>query len=251
MSFANDAFLYATKLIEERYGPEAGENRLMYHDAWHTDGVAGRARRIAEAMGLNRRYTELTVVAAAFHDTVQAWSPVTRADGAVVRQRKVRLNEMQSAIEAVTWMQSSGVNFMSVEYDLVTEAILVTIPTWDAQAGTVIQSALRPMTHDLVRAVALADIGSPGMDTDGFLRDSMTLFLEEQLDIAYVLRGEKDFTPPESYHKRYCAHLRGQAGFAKVDKNFSNLSLVVWVLSRRMPFEHFSVISTRRMLARS
>ena len=54
-----------------------------------------------------------------------------------MRKRFVGQNEADSAAEAAAWMQGNGADARSVE--LVTAAIMGTVPSWDAQNMTVEQ----------------------------------------------------------------------------------------------------------------
>lgn len=218
-SFWLRAFEHAIALLEKRYGADAGNNRLAFHNAWHTDCVVGRTKCIAIALGLTEREIGLALVAASCHDLIQKWERIERADGAIVRQRMVRINEMESAQEAVAWMRHvSGETFTAAELDLVSDAILVTIPAWDAAKGTVVQRRLLPNSHGVIRAVALADIASPGMDSGEFLLNTYRLFIEDNLDVAECVYDTTCVPGAELQQKwleRFRAFVQNQVSFAR------------------------------------
>lgn len=210
----------AIVLIRSRYEDVPFERRLFYHDTFHTHGVRQRALAIARAMEMSARHIMLTDIAAAFHDTVQAWHPVERGNGIVIRQRHAGTNEVASTQEAVDAMSNSDIEFTPEEYGIVASAIIATIPAWSATFGTVIQPFLTHCSHPVARAVALADLGAAGMDPACFVRDWETLFAEEQLDIMAALRDAKrasDISEPVqySYRSRYVAWIESQVGFAR------------------------------------
>ncbi len=185
----SNAIEKALAIIEARYGHgAANENELAFHGVRHTRGVVNRAVTLATAMGGSAQDIDLAGIAGAFHDTVQNWEEFTRADGATMRKRFAGQNEKDSAIEAVHWMRQTG-NYSESAEALVTEAILATVPGWNPEQKTVIQPNLRPDSHLVVRAVALADLGTGGMEGEVFVQEGDPLFREENLDIARAIRA--------------------------------------------------------------
>lgn len=210
---------YALGLIQSRFGDDAmNDNKLPFHGVAHTTGVAKRSTMIAKAMGLSDADIDLAAIAALFHDTVQDWEEVTTPDGRILRRRFAGKNEEASAAEATAWMQANG--YGDEDCQIVTEAILATVPGWSPQLGTVIQPNLSATSHPVVRAVALADIGVAGMDGERFVLEGDPLFREENLDIARALRDAT--TRPaigadtqEAFKARMLAWSRSQSGFAR------------------------------------
>src|SRR4051794_27588172 len=152
--------VYALALVRSR----SEENRdpdddMPYHCAEHTAGVIRRTGDLLRAMGAVEREYQLGLLAAAFHDTVQRWAPATTPDGEVLRRPFTGQNEIDSTAEAVAWMRQADDAFGETDYDMVTRAILATIPDWDAENGTVSQRQLTADAPAMVRAVALADLG--------------------------------------------------------------------------------------------
>lgn len=211
----------ANVLIRGRFEDVPLIQRLFYHNTVHTNGVMQRALGIAGAMHLPGRWVMLTQVASAFHDTVQKWDQVQKDDGVIVRQRRTGRNEMESVQEAVDAMTNAAPElvFSPEEYGIVASAIIATIPAWSVEHSTLIQPFLTPCSHPVVRAVALADVGSPGMDPEGFVKDTSTLFAEEQLDIMEAISkasraSDIDDATQEQYRKRYVSWIGAQVVFA-------------------------------------
>lgn len=222
-SLASDVITgQAMVLIKGRFEDVPPSLRLQYHNTFHTNGVRQRAVAIARAMGLSEREVIITDIAAAFHDTVQAWHAVEKGNGVVIRQRHAGQNEVASAQEAVDAMSEpfTTLTFTPKEYGVVASAIVATIHAWSGTFGTVIQPFLTACNHPVARAVALADLGAAGMDPACFAHDCPTLFAEDQLDIMTTLMNAKrasDISEPiqYSYRSRYIAWIGSQIGFAK------------------------------------
>jgi hypothetical protein len=211
----------ALRLIRDRYELGSEQDRLAYHKRHHTEGVVRRALKIALMMGLPEVKRVLVEVAASFHDTVQRWEPEFRPDGTVVRKRFEGDNEQASADEAVAWMQSlSGSPFSDRDCLVVRDAILATVPSWSVEFGTVFQRALTPQTHSVARAVALADLGSAGIEPALFALEADQLFVEQQLDFVQAIReagslSDISHDKQESYLQRYRTWLSRQVGFVR------------------------------------
>jgi hypothetical protein len=205
--------------IQQRYGDGASQdNKLAFHGPAHTNGVLRRAVTLAQAMGATEAEADLAGIAAAFHDTVQNWEENRRPDGAILRKRFAGRNEQDSATEAVRWMQELGNNDVQ-DAQLVTEAILATVPGWDPANGTVCQPNLKPDSHLVVRAVALADLATAGMQGTDFAHEGDPLFREEQLDIARTIsaatrRSDIPVDTQEGFRTRMLQWSKSQAGFA-------------------------------------
>lgn len=208
----------ALGVIRDRFESGRVPDHMHYHNSEHTAGVVARARAIGLAIDMSDRDLLLLVIAAAFHDIVQHWSPEQRDDGSVYRRRHAGRNEVASAYEAIEAMNELGVDFHPEEQGIVASAIIGTIPGWDHECATVVQPFL--VEHGVVRALALADIGSAGMDPAMYRLDGPNLFAEENLDIMEALHsarrgsdiGQAD---QDSYRGRYVAWLRVQPEFAR------------------------------------
>lgn len=204
--------------IRDRFESGRVPDHMHYHNSAHTAGVISRARAIGRAIDMPDRDLLLLVIAAAFHDIVQYWSPDPRDDGSIYRRRHAGRNEVASAFEAIEAMTQLDVDFMPEEQGIVASAIIGTIPGWDHECATVVQPFL--VEHGVVRALALADIGSAGMDPAMYRLDGPNLFAEENLDIMGTLgrvRQSSDISQADqdAYRGRYVAWLRVQPEFAR------------------------------------
>ncbi len=212
------ALTAAVALIEKRYGTGASnENELAFHGVRHTNGVVARAVSLITAMEASEEDITLAGIAAAFHDTVQNWEEFARPDGAIMRKRFAGQNERDSAAEAIAWMRETGI-YSEHRAALVTEAILATVPGWNVDHKTVVQPNLRPDSHPVVRAVALADLGTGGMEGETFVTEGDPLFREENLDIARAIgsaRSQSDITEEaqQRYRGRMLAWTQSQSTF--------------------------------------
>jgi hypothetical protein len=214
---APPALSYTRELLHARFemGPE--EDRMAYHAVPHTEGVVRRALRISEALELSPQDLKLSEVAAAFHDTVQTWQEDSREGGVIIRKRVAVLNESRSADEAVAWMQQYPDTFTEADCEIVRHAIEATVPGWDPANNTVKQPNLTSEAHPVVRAVALADLSSSGMEPETFRNEGMQLFAEENLDIMRAIRTAKSVDDiDEGLQQAYLARYRGWLKFQVV-----------------------------------
>jgi hypothetical protein len=193
---------------------------MDFHNVEHTRGVVHRTDNLLHAMGATPAERDLGKIAAAFHDVVQRWQENHTPDGRVLRKRFIGQNEAESAAEAVAWMKGNGADDARAA-ELVTAAILGTVPSWDGQNMTVAQPNVPADAHPVVRAVALSDLGIPGMDGGlDFVETGDGLFREENLDVARALRGctSRAHLPAdvvEAYKARVVGWARGQVAYAR------------------------------------
>ncbi|HZG47515.1 MAG TPA: HD domain-containing protein [Allosphingosinicella sp.] len=212
----------AVALIRQRHESGRIPDHMHYHNSEHTIGVVERAQAIGQALGMSDRQLLLTVIAAAYHDTVQRWVAMEGEGGVVTRKRLTGRDEVASAAEAAEAMAGLEIRFTPDEYGIVSSAIVGTIPGWDNEASTVCQPFL--IEHPVIRAVALADLGSAGMDPVMYGRDGPALFAEENLDLMEVVMaaervGEIPEASQQFYRARYLAWLKVQPGFARGREN--------------------------------
>ncbi len=213
-----EAIARAMTLIQSRHESGRVPDHMYYHNWAHTAGVIERAQALGVAMGMSERHLLLTTIAAAYHDVVQRWVSVEHEGGVVLRQRLAGRDEVASAQEAVEAMQMFGVPFTPEERGIVASAIIATIPGWDGDANTVSQPFL--VSHPVVAAVAIADLGASGMDSAMYFRDGPALFAEENLDLMQCVMSVRSASEiplerQEIYRSRYLAWLGIQPGFAR------------------------------------
>ncbi|MDB5244862.1 MAG: hypothetical protein JWN18_732 [Parcubacteria group bacterium] len=189
--FAELAINSAKSAIKSQYENVQIPDRLFYHVWAHTDGVIGRATRIATALKLSTPFVTIVQTAAAKHDEVQLYARDRKVDGRVMRQRAIGANERQSGAAALKFIRqhraAEGAILMDENHLILIEAILTTVPKWNSEYKTVVQPALNRGSHPVTRAVALADLGAAGMDPVQFDAEGPALFIEDNIDVALML----------------------------------------------------------------
>ena len=220
-------------LIESRFeNPDDPESQQDYHRALHTKKrVIAGAKKILTAIReedpdlVSERDIELGKFAAAFHDTVQNGKVIEVIDkeGRIMLKlkRDIRNNEIASADEAEIFMQKINNEqgediFTARDMMIVKESIMLTVPTFDTQKKTVVQPGFAEASI-IAKAVALADLGTPGMGNAYASKyDTMALFREENRDFR------RDFNLPaeqipidtqEWYKKRIVGWCEDQKAF--------------------------------------
>lgn len=204
LRYAEEAF----ELQDEKYGKlfiyekENGEtkeklnpNYLAYHNGWHTRGVAEGVKHIFEAlvesgMNISEKEALLAFAAAAHHDLVLTWNEEKLENGSRLRRFDRGQNEEQTAQDfkerLIDLNKREGREVCSErEIERAKEMIMVTVPDFSPEAGTVVQKNLSDQSEVSVRALALADLGDAGMFGPGrFISGGQRLFREENIDIA-------------------------------------------------------------------
>lgn len=222
----------AIELLRERFEDTKEEkDRLPFHGADHSVGVAVRTKKILEAIErgapelVDERTVEIGQLAAVFHDSVQVWEPNPVQEGEYTKVLRKRLaspaeaggalpggyagNEAASAGEAVAFFDRHNEQrraegkpdvFTEEDKEVVRSAIDATIPSFDFKALTVVQPRLNRDSAIITRAVALADLGEAGMNPEGYLQGGDALFREENLDVldaakdpSKLSEGQKDY----------------------------------------------------------
>ena len=228
--------------VQERF--DFNENmidRLPFHNSRHTKDVIRRTDMVLTAIReaapglIDEKTRSLGRFAGAFHDTIQKYEESRMIDGAqekIMRKRFTVKNERASADEAVEFLEKSDKDadselFSAEDLETVRRAIDVTVPGFDPEKGTVIQPNLTEQSAIIERAVALADLGTSGMDgPDAYIIEGRDLFREENLDIfrAFEKLGENPGANPERdlppdkveyFKKRMLAWSAFQAKFAE------------------------------------
>ena len=212
----------ALTLIQTRHENASDpDNALSFHNARHTVGVLRRTGMLLRAMGASERECQLGTLAAAFHDTVQLWEANPTCDGRVLRRRFAGQNEADSAAEAIFLMHRMGQDERDErDSDLVRRAILATVPGWDVENRTVSQPNLPPDASPVVLAVALADLGIPGMEGAANVEVGDQLFREENLDVSRELRRctrrcDLSDAVLQGFKARILAWCRNQAAYVR------------------------------------
>ncbi len=209
-SAVKEGILAALESVHKRFedtedpeieGAKGPNDNLEFHNTDHTGDVMRRIRLLLEAVGANERRIKLGELMAAYHDTIQGYEAETKPDGSVMRKRHLGKNETGSAEELVAYMREHPTAFKKEEIDAVDPGIQNTVPEFDPILKAVVQpnflksteselgSELDSNSLELVkRALALADLGTAGMDgPDKFLPEGNVIFREENLDVPTLL----------------------------------------------------------------
>lgn len=237
----------ALGLVRENFENNKEEkNNLSFHNSEHTKGVIERTIKILLAYkktnpDVTDHDFEVAAVAAACHDTVQKYiSNVIREEkGDFKGQEKVmrkRLagngdveledgtitlgNEAASVNEALALIQKaneSRVIFNDNDKVTVQKAISATFP--DFNGKTVIQPNLKEDSSFIERALALADLGTAGIDgPEKYEKEGKDLFREENLDIVDAIKNGVENIPQDKkdyFRSRMVGWLKFQSIFAK------------------------------------
>ena len=202
---ARKGILKALDIIRERFEQSSEkENNLEFHNTRHTKDVIRRTALILETIqqyapdAVSDKDIALGKIAAAFHDVVQNWE-ANPLPNKIIRKRFIKDNELASAEEARAFLeqenQKAEGTFTSEDLGVIEEAIRGTIPDWEPKNNTVFQPNLTEQSSLITRALALADIGTAGMDgAEMFLREGDALFREENLDIVRTLQQSESIT---------------------------------------------------------
>ncbi len=219
----------ALRLITERF---QNKEHLDYHNVGHTNNVIRRTSKILEAIAeaepgvLDERRRRLGELVAAWHDTVQDYTTEIVTAGTLVGEMRKRFtaeNEKASADEAAAFMtdvrRKSGNQALFSEEDIesVRQGIHVTIPDFHPEHKTVFYSNLTEESGLVARAVALADLGTAGMDgPDAFIREGAEVFREDNIDVTKAFRHPETLSAAhkEFFRNRMIEWSRGQERFA-------------------------------------
>ena len=204
---------------------------MPFHNQEHSKAVIDRVKQILEAIkraepeSVSHHDVKLGQVIAAYHDIVQNWEPDTKADGRIVRKRAVGNNEEDSFAELKARMEEqnkkSGVIFSDRDFEIAKEAMIATVPGWDVSASTVVQPHLLEQPSMVALAIALADIGSAGWDSDAYLKDGDAIFCEENLDILDDIENQEQVSDEkkQNYVGRMLNWAKLQVAFAQGRKS--------------------------------
>ncbi len=223
---------------------EDTQNCLSYHNTKHTKDVIRRVETLT--FTLNQTTTKLVteqeiniaILAAAFHDVIQQWDVkhIITSNGIfqgftkIMRERHSPDIEFASANKAVFFMEKINHKntlplFSDNDKFLISEAIKITIPKFDTAKGFITQPYLTTKTPLIARIVALADLGTAGMDgPEAFLSEVDALFREENIDISNVSKDLDNLTNDQKdyYRNRIIDWLKRELAFAEGRRN--NLS---------------------------
>ena len=155
----------------------------------HTIGALRRVNEITRAMGLSLRERQLARLAVAGHHLECDYGWVKGPQG---RERIVKLEESARASSlGLSLLINMSMAVTGEELELVREAVMVTAADIDDMFETVVQDKLKPDSHPVVRAVALADLGAAGMDGPRVFRREACAFLEDRYPDLYRQKQDR------------------------------------------------------------
>lgn len=236
MKLVADQFVKEARALLDEQFSKAEKNspqNLDFHNAEHTNTVIDRTAKILTAMkngGEDVTDEDIAIgkIVAAAHDLIQRSNVSEAMDkGAPLpekRKRFIRANERASIDEGKKMLRTiEAFKILTPEkqekVNKALEAIMVTVPDgWDGK--TVVQNGLTKNSPPIERALALADLGDAGMDTDSYTEAGKRLFREENIDMLDVVnRFKKGETISEEDQKKYKDRMvewsKAQVGFAK------------------------------------
>lgn len=203
----------ATEAIRSNYddqtrrGQPSERENLPYHNLSHTRSVVDytvrilKAIRAADSTAVSDSDIALGELAAAFHDVVQKTNSIESGEGTrkkVMRTRVPGESEQLSIVEMQAYVAGAnreaqnkghGVIFSDDDIAACEHAIRATVPTFDTDLGTVIQNNLTSRSSIIAHAVALADLGTPGLAGGPMFRgDGTALFREMNIDVGDEIR---------------------------------------------------------------
>ncbi len=214
----------------------AREKKLDFHDVEHTQKVVDRYRSVVtkfKEYGLEvgtEREIILGEIGAMFHDVVQDFDVEEKQEefnGVMfVKKRRKRLagvNELSSAYSAIAFLNEKYYGLLSDQDEkFLIKQISTTVPKFIEGEG-VTQINLKPDSSLVDRALAMADLGTSGMEPEKFVSDSDKLFREDNLDVAYAVDymnegGYLDSTRQEYFRSRMLSWCQVQVFFPKERK---------------------------------
>lgn len=250
-SIVPQAVEQALELVREL----AEAKRLEFHDVEHTRRVVSRYITIIQVfqkygVEVSKRDVLLGIIGAAFHDVVQEYDVSEKEevhrDQTFTRKTRVRRaggesggNEYESAQMAIQFLRENCRDFTESgeenDASKILEQILVTVPEFRPSEG-VVQVNLNEKSSVIARALAMADLGTSGMEPADFVADSDKLFRENNIDIKEAIykinTGYKISDIEQEYYKaRMIKWCEDQKKFPmerreKVDKELNSIKSI-------------------------
>lgn len=204
-------------------------NNLPYHRVVHTRDVIRRTNRILQTVErsnpslITPDLLAIANLSAAYHDLIQDWEMLKIPQSSTIkRKRFTGENEERSALAAVNFMNRTNSGnrtyFSSSDKETVTEAILGTTPGFNPDLETVTHPKVSRDSHLVTKTVALADVGTAGLDGPlPHLNEGDRLFREENLDILQYLKSSEVIPSQtlENYRTRILNWTESQIKFVR------------------------------------
>ncbi len=211
----------------------ATKNGLTFHNVEHTEGVVARYRNILDkfksyGIEISDREAAIGEVGCWFHDVVQDYVIDKKEEAfeykgqnhtfeVIRRKRKLGNNEEESALAAINFLHEKfGSRLNPSDEQLIMNQIMSTVPKFDPDK-IVVQERLGNESRHIDFALALADLGTSGMQPGEFIADGDKLFMEDNLDIGMAIAGlpevEIDEAKQEFYKQRMLKWSESQCKF--------------------------------------
>src|SRR3989344_1936187 len=190
LALASDGIEHALGEISRRYGRDCnpGQSCEFSFVAGQTIGTFLRAGKLAEAMVLSGPEVSLVRLAAAFSSIAQVWEEDRMPDGEIFCIIDFVKSKQASVDELEQWLRGKNPKGLGgSQKALLREAIMATVVDVDS-GGALFQPNLQDDSHPVVLAVALADLGSAGMDGAGFVFDAKPKFRDANIDILNAIK---------------------------------------------------------------
>lgn len=189
------------EVLLQIFDREISEKHLIYHNRNHIDGVVRRSNQIFQAirphLGVEKdpdQLESLLNLCAVSHDLIQIFTPQSEAN--IARRRESGISEAATIEVIFNTIQKLNLNdqdyiFTDPDLYLIREAILTTSCDYDPMEESIFQPMLyqeNPVISDIARILALADLGTLGIEgIDAYNTEGKLLFLEENLDIQALI----------------------------------------------------------------
>lgn len=241
-----EAIAKVKTFVQESFDREIVENQLYYHNHEHINNVQRRANTIFRVIcpywqaslgnKVNPEYitriSQLLDLCAVAHDMIQVFVPQTqfhtprRRETGVSERLTIEklLNYIKDLNQQLKYCVDDSVLFTKADLSIIQDSIEATICVYDPSDQSIYQPALYDENKNLsivARIIALADIGSLGMDgIASYNHEGSLLFLEENPDVIPIILNQvvkiaADNSEYENIRQRLLRRARFQVNFAK------------------------------------
>lgn len=190
LALASDGIEYALGEISRRYGRDCNPSQSCEFSfvAGQTIGTFLRAGKLAEIMDLSAPEVSLARLAAAFSSIAQVWEEDQKPDGEIFCIIDFVKSKQASVGELEQWLRGKNSEVLGdSQKALLRQAIMATVVDVDSD-GALFQPNLQDDSHPVALAVALADLGSAGMDGAGFMFGAKSQFRDANIDIFRAIK---------------------------------------------------------------
>lgn len=202
--YSNAGFKYALETVKEN----SERGNLYFHNQTHTSRVRKNSLLIAEVLGATEQEKDLIEFTSGFHDYDH-------------KSEEMSTKEAEKYMRKVN--EDEGVDVFSEEdISNVGSAIDGTVYEWNDKKKTVIQPNIEGKNNVVVLAIALADIGTAGIEgSKKYKKEGDDLFRENNVDILEKLEKPENLSKndKENFIQRMLEWSEVQVSFAQGRKN--------------------------------